>query len=200
MATTLYIENYEPEVRQARGLFTKLPMTLSGTGATLAVGGTSTFTGVATFTAPPVFSGGTKNTVISGSGATVTLTAAQSGSRVLMDRAAGIVFTLPAPVAGLNFTFFVSTTVTTNSYKVITDAGTTLLAGSILGSVDNTANKSWVGNGTTHLAVTQAAASTNATGGIIGSELQFICVSTTLWIVTGMTVAGGTPSTPFATS
>lgn len=146
------------------------------------------------------YTAGNKPSVISGSGATVTLTAAQSGSIVLFDRAAGIVFTLPAPVVGLGFTFYATTTVTTNSYKVITDAGTTLIAGSILGSVDNTANKSWVGNGTTHLAVTQAAASTNATGGIIGSYVSFRCVTSTLWVCYGLTIAGGTPSTPFATS
>lgn len=200
MATNLYIENYEPEVKQGAGLRTKLPVTLSGTAATLSVGGTSLFTGVATFVAAPVFSGGSKRNVISGSGATVTLTASQSGSAVLMDRAAGIVFTLPAPVVGLSFDFFVTVTATTNSYKVITDAGTTFVMGSILGSVDNVANKSWVGNGTNHIAVTQAAASTNATGGILGSWVRFTCVSSTLWSVQGMTIAGGTPSTPFATS
>lgn len=172
---------------------------ISGTG-NLSVAGTSLFTGVATFTAAPVFNGGRVPNIISGSGATVTLTAGQSGSLVLMDRAAGIVFTLPAPVVGLEFTFVVSVTITSNSYKVITNTGTVLLAGSILGSVDNTANKSWVGDGATHIAVTQAAASTNATGGIVGSQVTFRCTTTLQWNVTGMTVAGGTPSTPFATS
>jgi hypothetical protein len=206
MATNLPIENYVPAVKDARGIYTRLPVTLNGTAATLSVGGTlavtgaSTFTGVATFTASPVFTGGRVPNVVSGQGATVTLTAAQSGSVCLFDRAAGIVYTLPAPAVGLEFVFVATTTVTTNSYKVITDAGTTLLAGAILGNVDNTANKSWVGNGTNHIAVTQAAASTNATGGIIGSYLRFVCTTTLQWNVTGMTIAGGTPSTPFATS
>ncbi len=198
----IYIENYDPAVKQARGLSTKLPVTLSGTAATLAVGGNATVTGNLAVTGTTTFTGATnsKASVISGSGATVTLTAAQSGSVCLFDRAAGIVYTLPAPAVGLEFDFMTTVTVTSNSYKVITDAGTTLVAGAILGNVDNTANKSWVGNGTTHLAVTQAAASTNATGGIIGSWLRFTCVSATLWEAVGMTIAGGTPSTPFATS
>src|SRR6266496_1459020 len=195
----IYIENYDPAVKQARGLSTKLPVTLSGTAATLAVGGNATVTGNLAVTGTTTFTGATnsKASVISGSGATVTLTAAQSGSVCLFDRAAGIVYTLPAPAVGLEFDFMTTVTVTSNSYKVITDAGTTLVAGAILGNVDNTANKSWVGNGTTHLAVTQAAASTNATGGIIGSWLRFTCVSATLWEAVGMTIAGGTPSTPF---
>lgn len=150
--------------------------------------------------AVPVWSTLANRKIISGSGATVTLTAAQSGAIVLFDKVDGIVFTLPAPVIGLEFTFIAVATVTSNSYKVITNAGTVLLAGAILGNVDNTANKSWVGNGTTHLAVTQAAASTNATGGILGSYVKFICTTLLQWNVNGMTIAGGTPSTPFATS
>lgn len=188
---TQYIEDTEPSVAYPGGFNTNKPATF---------GSTVSVTGVATFAAAPVFSGGQLNSIISGSGATVTLTGAQSGSTVLMDRAAGIVFTLPTPVVGRSFSFLVSTTVTSNSYKVITDAGTTFIAGSILASVDNTANKSWVGNGTTHLAVTQSSASTNATGGIVGSYIRFVCVSSTLWDVYGLTVAGGTPTTPFATS
>lgn len=49
MPANLYIENYNPEVKQARGVKTKLPVTLSGTGATLSVGGTTTFTGTVNF-------------------------------------------------------------------------------------------------------------------------------------------------------
>lgn len=191
------IEKYVPVVRLNQGLYTKLPIQ---TTTSLSVGTTSTFTGVATFTAAPVFNGGRTASVISGSGATVTLTAAQSGSVCLFDKVDGIVYTLPAPAVGLEFSFIATATVTSNSYKVITNAGTVLMAGAILGNVDNTANKSWVGNGTNHIAVTQAAASTNATGGILGSYLRMVCTTSLQWNVTGMTVAGGTPSTPFATS
>lgn len=150
--------------------------------------------------AAPVWTNLANRKVISGSAATVTLTPQQSGAIVLMDKADGIVFTLPAPVVGLDFTFIVTVTITSNNYKVITNAGTVFMAGAILGNVDNTANKSWVGNGTSHVAVTQAAASTNATGGILGSMIRAICTTALQWNVTGMTIAGGTPTTPFATS
>lgn len=196
----LAIEKYSAPIKYNKGLLTKLPVSLSGTAATLSVGGTSTFTGVATFTASPVFSGGRTVNVVSGSGATATLTTAQSGSYVLMDRAAGIVFTLPAPVAGLNFTFLTTTTVTSNTYKVITDAGTTFATGSLLASSDNLASKSFLGNGTSHIATIMNSASSNATGGIIGSVQEWRCVSATLWVVTGIIVASSTPTTPWSTS
>ncbi len=206
----LLFENYENYI-QYNGLNTNKNITVGGSANFDASGSTGTFktsTGVTTVggnlvvTGTSTFTGAMtgKSNVISGQGATATLTAAQSGSVVLFDRAAGITYTLPAPSVGLEFDFFATTTVTSNSYKIITDAGTTLIAGAILGNVDNTANKSWVGNGTTHIAITQAAASTNATGGIIGSWVRVTCVTATLWVAAGMTIAGGTPTTPFATS
>ncbi len=126
-------------------------------------------------------------------------TAAQSGTTFLLDKADGITVTLPVPVVGIFYDFLVITDITSNSYKIITDAGTTLLAGAILANKDNTANKSWVATvAGSFISVIQAAASTNATGGLGGSWLRFTCVSATLWTVTGMTVAGGTPTTPFS--
>jgi hypothetical protein len=101
---------------------------------------------------------------------------------------------------GLEYTFIVVTTVTSNTYKIITDAGTTFMTGSILASSDNLASKSFIGNGTSHLAVIMNSASSNATGGIIGSYLQFRCVTATLWEVNGTTVASSSPTTPWSTS
>lgn len=60
--SNLYIEKYQPVIRLTGGLKTKLPMTLSGTAATLAVGGTLTVTGASTFTGAVAFNGGTSST------------------------------------------------------------------------------------------------------------------------------------------
>lgn len=57
MATNNYIENYVPAVKYSRGIKTKLPVTLSGTAATLAVGGTLTVTGASTFTGAQTMTG-----------------------------------------------------------------------------------------------------------------------------------------------
>ena len=155
--------------------------------------------GTGVITASSVSTGGFRylGALVTGSGATVSLTAAQSGNRILFDRAAGIVFTLPIPQVGIFYDFFIKTTITSNSAKVITDAGSTFIAGFISSGVDNTANKQWIGNGTTHVAITQNG---STTGGIIGGSFRLTCVSATLWIASGTLVASGTPATPFATS
>lgn len=120
MATTLYIENYVPAIRQSRALHTKLPVVLDGTSATLDVDGTmtvdgvatftttSTFTGVATFTAAPVLNGGITFPTVQSAlvGATVVLTASQSGS-VFQNRSTSgsPSWTLPTCANGLEYTF-----------------------------------------------------------------------------------------------
>jgi hypothetical protein len=138
--------------------------------------------------------------VISGSGATVTLTAAQSGSVFLYDRAAGIVVTLPTPAAGLTYTFVTTVSVTSNAYKVITatPASQFLLGTLVNVDVDSSnAVAAWSGDGTSHVAITSNG---TTTGGLIGSRFSLTAVSTTLWVVEGITNANGTVATPFATS
>lgn len=140
-----------------------------------------------------------KQNVISGSGATRTLNELESGSLVLFDRAAGIVFTLPTAKPGLVFDFAVATTITSNSAKVITAAGTELLTGSLT-SVDTDSSNavaSFTGNGSTHIAVTQNG---TTTGGIKGTKIRFTCLSSTLWMVEGNLLGSGVVATPFATS
>lgn len=131
--------------------------------------------------------------VVSMTAATFAPTAAQSGSVLLFNRAGGITVTLPAPVAGLNYTFVVQTTPTA-AQKIITDAGTTLLQGAVVvsgttavafQSLITSSNISWNGNITT-------------TGGLVGTQVQFICLSTTLWQVSGISFGSGTVATPFA--
>jgi hypothetical protein len=140
---------------------------------------------------------------ISGSGATVTLTAAQSGSTVVFDRAAGIVFTLPAPEVGLLYKFFVSTTITSNAAKIITSAASVYILGNVLTNTvgatpsANDGPKTFAGNGSTHIAISMSG---TTTGGIIGTWLECECISSTLWAVRGVVCASGTIATPFSIS
>jgi hypothetical protein len=143
--------------------------------------------------------------IISGSGATVILTTQQSGSLILMDRAAGITFTLPVATSstvGMYFDFVVTTSVTSNSYKVITGAATELLIGGYVNVDTDTSNAVAVftGNGSTHISINMSSASTNATGGIVGTKLRFTCLSTTRWMVEGIVQGAGSPTTAFATT
>jgi hypothetical protein len=140
-----------------------------------------------------------KQPVISGSGATRTLNETESGSVALFDRAAGIVYTLPVAKPGMTFDFIVTTTITSNSAKVITGAGTEFLIGGLSNIDTDTANAvaAWVGNGSTHVAVTMNG---TTTGGVQGTHLRFYCVSATRWLVEGTVHGTGVVATPFATS
>lgn len=167
----------------------------------LAATGTSTLTGAvtaaSTITATGAIAGPRK--VISGLGATRALTAAESGALVLFDKADGIVVTLPAPAVGLTYDFIVTTTITSNAAKVITDAGTTFLKGSYQEYDQDTSRATALrtGNGSTHVSVSMNG---TTTGGIAGTFLRFTCDSATTWVVQGTMEATGAVATAFATS
>ena len=137
--------------------------------------------------------------VISGQGATKTLQAKESGALCLFDRAAGIVYTLPAPVLGMQFEFRVTTAITSNAAKVITNSASVFLVGSIMGGSLTVADSGDVfqGNGTTHVAVSMSG---STTGGLVGGSLIFTAISSTQWSVTGTYVGSSTLADPFATS
>ena len=137
--------------------------------------------------------------VISGQGATRTLSVDETGSTCLFDRAAGIVYTLPLAVPGLVYDFVVTTTITSNAAKVITGAGTELLIGGYTNVDTDTSNAvaAFTGNGSTHVSVSMNG---TTTGGILGTKLRFTCLSTTRWMVEGIVQGSGTVDTAFATS
>lgn len=143
-----------------------------------------------------------KKPIISGLGATRTLSVDETGSTVLLDRAAGIVVTLPQAVPGLVFDFVVTTSVTSNAYKIITGAATEFLVGGYTNVDTDTSNAVAVftGNGSTHIAVNMTAAGSNAQGGLAGTRLRFTCLSLTRWEVEGIVLGGGTVATAFGTS
>ncbi len=141
--------------------------------------------------------------VISGLGATLTLTAEQSGSVVCLDRAAGGTITLPASAPlGTTFDFVVTVTNTSVGNKVITAAGTELMVGYILNCDTDTSDavaiwKSLVG--TSNISFTLGGSDTTK-GGIIGDQVTVTKVTSTKWQVNGTTGGTGTVATPFATS
>ena len=137
--------------------------------------------------------------VISGQGATRTLSVDETGSTCLFDRAAGIVYTLPLAVPGLVYDFVVTTTITSNAAKVITGAGTELLIGGYTNVDTDTSNAvaAFTGNGSTHVSVSMNG---TTTGGILGTKLRFTCLSSTRWMVEGIVQGSGTVATAFATS
>jgi hypothetical protein len=136
--------------------------------------------------------------VIDAVGATRTLAPEESGALCLFDSAAGVVYTLPAPVVGMQFEFLVTVTITSNSAKVITDAATTfLLGGAALSNSGATTGQFFAANGTT---IRSANGNGTTTGGIIGSRYRFTAISSTVWSVDAVVNQTGTAATPFATT
>ena len=120
-------------------------------GGNISVTGTGTFTGVQTFVAAPAFTaaptGPTKRLVTDSAlvGATVALTAAQSG-QVFNNRSTSgsPSWTLPTAAAGLWYTFTVSDvttgfTVTGGTIKAKTNAAGTAISGTTLTNTQGTA-------------------------------------------------------------
>ena len=138
-----------------------------------------------------------RSSIISGSGATATLTAAQSGKTALFDRAAGIVYTLPAPVVGMKYRFETTVDLTSNAYAIVTDAATTFLVGAVNGAIEGAATgEMHFANGTTHVGISS---NKTTTGGLIGGWLELTALSTTLWSIKGTLSCTATPATPFTT-
>lgn len=127
-------------------------------------------------------------------GATVALTAAQSGQVFYLDAATGVVYTLPAPVVGLTYTFEVTVSVTSNSHEVRTNTGTVFIEG-VIAQIGSATTFGFAANS----AATQAyKANGTTTGGLIGTQFTLTCVSATLWSMTNaINVASGTAATPF---
>jgi hypothetical protein len=131
--------------------------------------------------------------------ATRTLLAEESGALCLLDRAAGVVYTLPVPAVGMEFEFLATVAVTSNAHKVITDAGTTFLVGGIImGDVTvATSGDYFEADGTTIVALSAAG---TTTGGLLGERYVVTCISSTQWTIHGVCHGAGTLATPFATS
>lgn len=137
--------------------------------------------------------------IISDAVATRTLLAKESGALCLFDRAAGVVYTLPTPVIGLQFEFATTVTITSNAAKIVTASITTqFLLGEIFMYTTATAS----GAGFAADGTTIAALSANGTtkGGIIGDRYRVTAISSTQWVIDGTSVGSGTIVTPFATS
>jgi hypothetical protein len=136
--------------------------------------------------------------VIDGSGATRTLTA-ESGALVLLDKADGIVVTLPAPAVGLQFEFLATVSRTSGSYKVITDAASTFLVGAVLigDTTIATSGDVFTANGTDVVAITQDG---DTKGGLLGTRFSLTCISATQWAIHGVLHGAGTLADPFTTT
>lgn len=132
-------------------------------------------------------------------GATRTLTAAQSGTTVYLDKADGVVVTLPASAVGLTYRFVVVTSVTSNAYKLSTATQGTEFFDGTYNSLQDAAVASSVftGDGTTH---DNFSMNGTTTGGLVGTDIEVTCTVANKWTVSGNVRGSGTEATSFATS
>ena len=129
-------------------------------------------------------------------GATRVLEASESGGVFLWDDAAGITYTLPAPVVGMQFTFYATVSVTSNAHVIVTDAATTFLGGAIQQIIAaNAVSEGQVGDDASDVTISMNG---TTTGGLEGTRITVTCVTATTWVADGTVVSSGTLSTPFA--
>jgi hypothetical protein len=69
-----------------------------------------------------------------------TLTEAQNGTTFFLAAAAGFDLTLPAPKAGLRYSFIVATAPTSNGYKILSAGGDNIIDGLSVTSANASAN------------------------------------------------------------
>jgi hypothetical protein len=129
--------------------------------------------------------------------ASTTLTAAQSGQTFVLNALAGFTITLPKPTVGANYIFVIGAVTTSNSYKIITDASTTFLAGGLFFDKALAVTR-YAADGSTIRSINLNGTTTG--GATIGDIFTIDCVTGTVWSVAGTVTASGTLTTPFATS
>lgn len=138
----------------------------------------------------------TNSKTLSGMGATKTLVQSDTGTTIVFDRLAGTTVTLPVPVVGTTFMFYVGTSPTSNTDKIITDAGTTFIVGGLYVDKSLTVTR-YAADGSTIVSVNWNG---TTTGGLPGTYCTLRCISATEWVIEGTQIASGTLATPFATS
>ncbi len=131
------------------------------------------------------------------SGGTRLIQPSESGDMFLMTVVSGQVFTLPAAVVGLKYSFLVTADLTSNDHDIDAASGDFFL-GAIYGGIEALATgETHFADGTADLTINQ---NFTTTGGLIGSWCELECITTSIWSVTGVFSCTATPLTPFLTS
>jgi hypothetical protein len=141
-----------------------------------------------------------QNNVVDVTTSTLTVTSAYKDKILVANRAAGVVFTLPAATAataGDTYTFFVGTTITSNAFTVTALTGDLLYGNIIMKDNDNATagDISFAANTSDDILLSSNG---STTGGLAGSYVIFTCLTTDKWLVTGKCFGTGTIATPFA--
>jgi len=152
----------------------------------------TTFSGPVTSTNCFITGTGVNSTVTA---STLAVTSADYNGQIIgLSRAAGITATLPA-ATGTNsvYTFLITTTVTSNSYKIQVANATDVISGTL-----NVAGTTGTPFGTLPASDTITMNGTT-TGGVAGSFVRLQDVASGIFVITGGGLIGsGTVATPFS--
>ena len=158
------------------------------------VTGTGAFSGAVTLLKP----------ISSITDATQTVTAAESGTVFSLNRAGGIVVTLPAAAVGLNYKFHIGTTGSgTLTINAATSADT-LQGMVIIIDKDEVGGLAALNENIDTLAFCCPAAADHqlvmdgdTKGRFVGGMIEYTCLSASKWVVTGHLFGDGAAATPF---
>lgn len=130
-------------------------------------------------------------------GSTKTL-AATNGAKTLLNTATGSVVTLPAATgSGVVLRFITTTTVTSNSHKILAASSSDSFQGTVFTEDAGTATGWYAAISSTFHSLQMNGSTTS---GFQGDSFEFVDVATNVWEVTGMTKSTGTAATPFSTA
>tara|TARA_R100000315_G_C5183018_1_gene106280 strand:+ start:215 stop:802 length:588 start_codon:yes stop_codon:yes gene_type:complete len=144
--------------------------------------------------------------VIDVTDATKELTQADSGSLVLLNRAAGVVITLPTAAVGINFRFQIAVT-GTGTYSIngaSTDAGYHESSNVLMSDKDSPSDEviaAFFADGTDD---DKLLLNSDGDGRFIGGYVDVTCIAATggsftkSWLATGILYADGTQTNPFS--
>lgn len=115
-----------------------------------------------------------------------------AGKVITLNLAAGQTITLPAASgSGNKFTFFIGTTVTSDTVIQVANAADTM-AGSVI--VDGTTSTMFQTAATSDTMTLDG----STTGGVLGTQVVLEDVAANVWMVNGMLNGSGTEATPFS--
>jgi hypothetical protein len=133
-------------------------------------------------------------------GATLTATAANAGTTILLNNAAGSAVTLPAATGtGNRYRFVVTTTTTSGAHKILAASSSDFINGIAIGFTGSTA-KVFASAAATNHSIQMPFAGSQPSGGFIGDYFDVTDVAANLWQINSMYQAGTTPTTPFSSA
>jgi len=127
--------------------------------------------------------------------ATKSVESTDSGTVFTLNRAAGIVVTLPTAVAGLNYTFIVGTTFT-GAGQITADNASDLLSGFayIFDPATATDNNTFIPDASDDVTIDLGSA---AQGWLVGGIIRLVATSAAIWHCEAYLHGDGTIATPF---